>query len=99
MILSLLRLIIASPDVVRYINGICSASIPSALFAISTALLTVVSFILIIVQIVMAIITFVHIKKHTLEGNVQIKKAVAKAFLYFLIESIINFVDSIISAV
>ena len=93
------------PSFAHYVNGICSvnSSSPlyesSLLYIISTALSTVQSFILMIVQIVMAIVTSVYIKKHTLEGNVQIKKAVARILVYIVIESIITFVSSIAPAV
>ena len=51
-----------------------------------------------IVQIVMAIVTCVYIKKHTLDGNVQIKKAVAKVLVYIVTVSINTFISTIIPA-
>ena len=88
------------PSLARYVNGICSVSIfSSPLYMISTVLSTMLSLVFLIIQIVMAIVTFVYIKKHTLEGNVQIKKAVAKVVAYFVIASIITFISSIVPAV
>ena len=89
-----------TPGLTRNVNGICSVIIfSSPLYMISTVMFSMLSLVFLILQIVMAIITFVYIKKHTLEGNVQIKKAVAKVVAYFVIESIITFISSIVPAV
>ena len=63
-----------------------------------SVLLTIVAVIFLIIQIVMIIVTFVYIKKHTLEENVQIKKAVAKVLVYIFIASIVTFIGTIVPA-
>ena len=98
-IISVLLTILLPPDFVRYINGICSVRIYSSiLFAISASLATILAFIFLIIQIVMIIVTFVYIKKHTLEGSVQLKKAVAKVLVYIFIASIVTFIGTIAPA-
>ena len=99
--ISIVLIILLPPDFVRYINGgICSVRIyTSILFPISASLVTIVAITFLIIQIVMIIVTFVYIKKHTLEGNVQIKKAVAKVLVYIFIASIVSFIDTIVPAV
>ena len=92
--------ILLPPDFVRYINGgLCSIRIhTSILFTASASLITIVAFTFLIIQIVMLIITFVYIKKHTLEGSVQLKKAVAKVLVYIFIASIVTLIGTIVPA-
>ena len=87
-------------DFVRYINGgICSIRIyKSILFTTSASMITIVAITFLIIQIVMIIVTFMYIKKHTLEENVQIKKAVAKVLLYIFIASIVTLFGTIAPA-
>ena len=96
---SILIVSLAPPDTVTYNNGRCVIKIQSNIFYLAiTGLLYAVSLIFLIIQIVMIIITFVYIKKHTLEGNVQIKKAVAKVIAYLFFGSIIAFISTILPA-
>ena len=64
----------------------------SILFITSASLFTIVAITFLIIQIVMTIVTFVYIKKHTLEGSVQLKKAVAKVLVYIFIASIVTLI-------
>ena len=99
-IISVLRARYTPPRLVRYINGICFVRIYTSIpFTISTSLVTIVAITFLIIQIVMIIVMFVYIKKHTLEENVQIKKAVAKVLVYIFIASIITFIGTITPAV
>ena len=102
-IISILVLPLFPPDIVQYLNGICFTIFLYTFYLVVnvllSVLLSVVSFVFLIVQIIMAIITFVYIKKHTLEGNVQIKKAVAKVLVYIVIASILGFIGTIAPAV
>ena len=93
----LITILLLPPDFVLYFNGICSVSIFSTIvFAIPSSLVTILAFIFLIIQMVMIIITFVYIKKHTLEGSVQLKKAVAKVLVYIFIASIVTFPGTIV---
>ena len=89
-----------TPGLGHYASGICTIRIFSSLvYPIITVLSGMISLVFLIIQIVMAIVTSVYIKKHTLEGNVQIKKAVAKILAYLVIASIFSFVNSIVPVV
>ena len=99
-IISVLQTILTPPDLVRNINGTCSVHMYASLeFGISTTLIATVSFIFLVIQIIIVIVMLVYIKKHTLEGNVQIKKAVAKVLIYIIIASIVTFISTIAPAV
>ena len=89
-----------TPGLGHYASGICSIRIfSSPVYVIITILSAMISLVFLIIQIVMAIITFVYIKKHTIEGNVQIKKAVTKVLMYLVIASSFSFISSIVPAV
>ena len=98
-IISIIVVLVLPPDSIRYSFGSCYLRIASSpLIPTTLVLLIAQSFVFMIVQIVMAIVTCVYIKKHTLEGNVQIKKAVAKVLAYLIIVSINTFISTIIPA-
>ena len=89
-----------TPGLTSYASGICTIRILSSpVYPIITVLSAIISLVFLIIQIAMAIVTAVYIKKHTLEGNVQIKKAVARILAYLVIASIFSFVSSIVPAV
>ena len=99
-IISVLQAILTPPDLVRNINGTCSVHMYASLeFGISTTLIVTVSFIFLVIQIIIIIVMLVYIKKHTLEGNVQIKTAVTKVLIYIIIASIVTFISTIAPAV
>ena len=89
-----------TPGLGHYASGICTIRIfSSPVYVIITILSAMFSLVFLIIQIVMAIITFVYIKKHTIEGNVQMKKAVTKVLVYLVIASSFSFISSIVPAV
>ena len=96
-IISIILVLVLPPDSVRYSFGSCYLRIVSSpLIPTILVVLIAQSFVFMIIQIVMAIVTCVYIKKHTLEGNVQIKKAVTKVLVYIIVVSINNFISTII---
>ena len=97
-IVSIIIVLVLPSDSVQYSSfGSCFLNTASSpLITIILVLLISQSFVFMIVQIVMAIVTCVYIKKHTLEGNAQIKKAVARVLVYIVTVSINTSISTII---
>ena len=51
------------------------------------------------IQLICSILTIVYIRRNTLEGNTNVKRAVAKVLAYFAIASILSFINNIFPAI
>ena len=76
-------------------NGFCDDSADAPLGAIFTALIAIQLVVFLCIAIVFSILTFCYMKKNTLSGNVEVKRAVAKSLLYLVIEVIVAFLNGI----
>ena len=76
-------------------NGFCTADAQTNLFPGVAGIVISTSIVSICVTVVFCILTFVYIKKNTLEGSVGIKKAVAKILLYISISTILSLIGNV----
>ena len=76
-------------------NGFCAHDPSKAIFLIAAFSTGAIAVFFLGVQIVYGVLTFVFIKRNTLEENTDIKKAVAKVLAYFIISSILSLIDKI----
>ena len=76
-------------------NGFCAHDPSKALFLIAAFSTGTIAVFFLGIQIVYGILTFVFIKRNTLEENTDVKKAVAKVLAYFIISSILSLINKI----
>ena len=76
-------------------NGFCTTDPGTVLFKVSSAIIGILVLVFLGIQVVCTIFTACYIKKNTLEGNTDIKKAVAKVLAYFIISSFLSFFNNI----
>ena len=77
-------------------QGFCTANTDSHLLQITVLVLFASTALFLCIQVFFSIITAIYIKKHTLEGNSDIKKAVAKVLIYLLATSVLSYINNIV---
>lgn len=60
------------------------------------AAVQLIAIIFVCVIIFFSILTYCYVRKNTLEGNVEVKKAVSKILVYFFVAGLISFVNNIL---
>ena len=78
-------------------SGFCDSN-PGLLFRITLYIGIVISVSLLCTTIVFGIMTYVYIKRNTLESNVEVKKAVAKNLIYLSFAVIFSFIFNMVPA-
>ena len=78
------------------INGFCTTDSRSSSFKIAGSFMIALAFIFLSIQLICSILTIVHVKRNVLEGNISVKKAVAKVLTYLAVASILSFIYSIV---
>ena len=77
-------------------NGFCTADALSAAYIVNITILVVCSLFFLSIELICCILSLVHIKRATLEGNTSVKKAVAKVVGYFAVISVLSFINSVL---
>ncbi len=77
-------------------NGFCSISTTSIVFRGSAVISVLFELIYLCIILICCILTFVYMKKNTLEDNVDVKKAIVKVLVYLFVNSILTFINSAI---
>ena len=78
-------------------SGFCDSN-PGLLFRITLYIGIVISVSLLCTTIVFGIMTYIYIKRNTLESNVEVKKAVAKNLIYLSFAVIFSFIFNMVPA-
>ena len=80
-------------------NGICATTPDTILFKAAVPFGVLLTAIFLGVVVVFCVLTGVYIKRNTLEGNVEVKKAVAKVLVYLTVVTVLTFITSLLSPV
>ena len=75
--------------------GFCTANIFSAPYIGMAASLTVGVMLFLSIELIFCILTVVYMKRNVLEGNISVKKTVAKILGYMAAVSVLSFINSI----
>ena len=78
------------------IGGFCSANIFSAPYIGMAVSLTVGAMLFLSVELIFCILTVAYMKRNVLEGDTNVKKAVAKVLRYMAAVSVLSFINSIL---
>ena len=79
-------------------NGFCDIDSESVLLNSSAPVILVLVFICVIIITTFTILTYCYTKKNTLEGSVEVKKAIARNLQYLMIASIVTLVFNTVPA-
>ena len=80
-------------------NGFCTSNPDSILYKGFISAIAGLELLFLSIQLICSILTIVYIRRNTLEGNTNVKKAVAKVLAYFAIASILSFINNILPAI
>ena len=80
-------------------NGFCTSNPDSILYKCFISAIAGLELLFLSIQLICSILTIVYIRRNTLEGNTNVKKAVAKVLAYFAIASILSFINNILPAI
>ena len=73
-------------------NGFCEINSESILLRVSGAIVVVEALVCLCLILVFSVLTYRYTKKNTLEGNTEVKRAIAKNLLYLAISSVLSFI-------
>ena len=79
-------------------SGFCAGNSDAIVFRTAVLFAVLITVICSGIVVVCCVLTGVYIKRNTLEGNVEVKKAVAKVLVYLTIVTVLSFITSMLPA-
>ena len=80
---------------IEHNNGFCTANSSTPIFKGTAASLVLVSLTFVSIQVICSVSVIVYTKNNVLEGNIAVKRAVAKVAGYLIVASILSFFNTI----